>query len=379
MITENTFIVTAQAEFTQAAVTELKQLDNSVTIIETLAPEIVLCSTPNVPALMRRVTKEHPIFVRHLAPVQAIVDLANSEQDIGTIATALAALSTFAQLERGTHFSVQTRFAQSDKSQGERPYSSGRLNQTLAEAFAEESAAVEDVKNPLVVVSILCTQQKAYLGISVVEENLSSWSGGARHYAQTEEQISRAEFKLLEALENFDISLPDSGRVLDLGAAPGGWTRLLVEAGLRVIAVDPARLDPRLEQYLQSKQLAHYSGRTEEFLEEAIERHIKFAAIVNDMRMDARDAARLLVQATQCLREDGFVLSTFKLPHATQTINPLATLREAMRIMRQGYGIVQARQLFHNRQEVTVVAAQPIIQKTKVNDYRTVTRERREQ
>lgn len=378
MIIENTFLVTAQAEFTQAAVSELKQLDNSVTIIEALAPEIVLCSTPNLPALMRRVTKEHPIFVRHLAPAQAVVELANNEQDIGTIATTLAELPSFAQLERGTHFSVQTRFAQSDKSRGERPYSSGLLNQTLAEAFAAETGAVEDVKKPLVVVSILCVQHKAYLGISTVEENLSSWSGGARHFAQTEEQISRAEFKLLEALENFDISLPASGRVLDLGAAPGGWTRLLLAAGLRVIAVDPANLDPRLEPYIQRKQLAHYSGRTEEFLEEAIERHIKFVAIVNDMRMDARDAARLLVEAAQCLREDGFVLSTFKLPHATQTINPLATLREAMRIMHKGYGIVQARQLFHNRQEVTVVAAQPIIQKSRAYGYTNSSAERRE-
>ncbi len=377
MITENTFVVTAQVEFTQAAVTELKQIDSSTTIVEELTPGVVLCSTADVEALMRRVTKEHPIFVRHLAPVQVIVDLANNEQDVGTIAAALAALPTFAQLERGIHFSVQTRFVQGDKSQSERPYSSGRLNQALAEAFAEETAAIEDVKKPLVIVSILCTPQKAYAGISLAEENLSTWPGGARHFAHTEELISRAEFKLLEALENFDISLPEQGRVLDLGSAPGGWSRLLLEAGLRVISVDPAHLDPRLEQYKQTKQLAYYSGRAEEFLEEAIERHIMFAAIVNDMRMDARDAARLLVQAAQCLREDGFVISTLKLPHATQTINPLATMREAVRIMQKGYGIVQARQLFHNRQEVTVVAAQPLPQPTKPLDYRKPMQERR--
>src|SRR5207245_5904296 len=99
---------------------------------------------------------------------------------------------------------------------------------------------------PQIVVSVLCTPEKAYLGISTVEENLSDWPGGMRHFAQTPEQISRSEFKLLEALEVFGVTLPSGGRALDLGAAPGGWTRLLLEAGLRVVAVDPANLDPRL-------------------------------------------------------------------------------------------------------------------------------------
>lgn len=354
-------IVTAHPEFAQAAVAELKQFEKQVTALEEVAAGIVLCDTPDAMALLRRVEKEHPIFVRHLAPAQTIVDLTNDEQDIGKIATAIAALPTFLQLERGIHFAVQSRLVQTDKSQGERPYSSGRLNQMLAEAFAEETAAIEDIKKPQVIISILCTMNKAYIGISTAEENLSAWPGGARHFAQTPEQISRAEFKFLEALESFGLTLPEHGRVLDLGAAPGGWTRLLLEAGLQVVAVDPARMDPRLEKH---PRMEHYRGYTERYLEEALRRRSKFDVIVNDMRMDARDAARLLVEAAPCLRRDGFILSAFKLPHATREINPLATLREGMRILQKTYAIVQARQLFHNRQEVTVVAAQPLATRT---------------
>jgi 23S rRNA (cytidine2498-2'-O)-methyltransferase len=81
------------------------------------------------------------------------------------------------------------------------------------------------------------------------------------------------------------------------------------------------------------------------------------------MRMDAREAARLLARAAPCLRTDGFVLSVFKLPHTTPTINPLATLKTAIDTLHRSYAIVQAQQLFHNRQEVTVVAAQPILTK----------------
>ncbi len=357
MSTENLLLVTAQPEFARTAVTELKPLDASLTLSEEIVPGVMLCSASNVDALMQKAASAHFIFVRHLAPVQAIVPLVNKERDIGTIATALAALPQLSLLEPGTYFAVQSRFVQTDSSNSERPYSSGSLNRLLAEALAEETGAQESIKKPRIVISVLCTTHKAYLGISPVEENLSSWPGGARHYAQISEQISRAEFKLLEALELFGVILPAKGHALDLGAAPGGWTRLLLEAGLHVVAVDPANLDPRLAH---QPRLEHYRGYAENYLEEAIRRHRRFDLITNDMRMDAREAARLLVRAARCLRSDGFVISVLKLPHTTQEINPLATLKEALSILGKRYGIVRARQLFHNRQEVTVIAAQPL-------------------
>jgi 23S rRNA (cytidine2498-2'-O)-methyltransferase len=186
---------------------------------------------------------------------------------------------------------------------------------------------------------------------------LSDWPGGARHFAQRPEQISRAEFKLLEALEVFGVSLPSRGLALDLGAAPGGWTRLLLEAGMNVVAVDPAKLDSRL---VRQPHLEHYRGYAEVYLEEAIKRRRKFDVITNDMRMDAREAARLLVEASTCLHTDGFIISMLKLPHATLEIDPVKNLSEALRLLHGHFGIVQARQLFHNRQEVTVLTARPL-------------------
>src|SRR6202007_1726201 len=158
---------------------------------------------------------------------------------------------------------------------------------------------------------LLCTIDKGYLGISTAEENLSSWPGGTRRFAQTPEQISRAEFKLLEALEAFVVPLPPQGHALDLGAAPGGWTRLLLEAGLNVVAVDPAKLDPRLTR---DKRLENYHCYAEKYRDEAIRKDTHFDLVVNDMRMDAREAARQLVKASLCLRADGFMISVFKLP-----------------------------------------------------------------
>ena len=353
-------IASAHPEFLDAALDELRRLDKGFASVEILNPGIALCADPDVTALMRAAAKHRPTFVRHLAPVQAVVNLSNTGRDIGTLALAIANLPGFQQLERGMRFAVQTRLLQTGERHVERPYSSGHLNQALAEAIAEETGALESIKKPQLVISLLCTTEKGYIGISTTEENLSDWPGGMRHFAQTPEQISRAEFKLLEALEVFGVTLPAHGRALDLGAAPGGWTRLLLDVGLHVVAVDPARLDPRL---IKRPHLEHYHGYAEAYLEESTKQRWRFAVITNDMRMDAREAARLLVQAERCLQADGFVISTLKLPHATREIDPLKTLKEALNILHKRYTIVQARQLFHNRQEVTVIAAKPLATK----------------
>ena len=114
--TANQVIVTAQPELSPAAIAELQYIDKQLVQIDELAPGILLCDTANVALLMQRAAARLPIFARHLAPVQGIVALKNSEQDIGEIGTAIASLPTFTQLEQGTYFAVQSRFVQTDKS-----------------------------------------------------------------------------------------------------------------------------------------------------------------------------------------------------------------------------------------------------------------------
>lgn len=54
---------------------------------------------------------------------------------------------------------------------------------------------------------------------------------------------SRAAFKLIELDERFKL-VRHGARVVDLGAAPGGWTQVAVKLGGRVVAIDLLPMDP---------------------------------------------------------------------------------------------------------------------------------------
>src|SRR5260370_14364030 len=107
---------------------------------------------------------------------------------MGAMALAIADLPTVALLQRGQHFAVQTRLLSTEATlagNNKRTYSSGIVNQLLAGAIAEETGAVDSIKKPQIVVSLLCTVEQGYLRISPVQDSLIHRRGGALHFAHT--------------------------------------------------------------------------------------------------------------------------------------------------------------------------------------------------
>lgn len=162
----------------------------------------------------------------------------------------------------------------------------------------------------------------------------------------SERLYSRAEFKLEELFLVFPPSAPKGRTALDLGASPGGWTRIIRSHGLRVTAVDPGDLAPSIAA---DRLVTHERTTAGQFLQSSTE---TFDLIVNDMRMDAVRTAEVMLDAHSRLKRDGQIIVTFKLSVA----DPTNLLRAARRTLTERYTIRFIRQLHHNRHEVTVVA-----------------------
>lgn len=248
-------------------------------------------------ALAEKWRAKPPIFVRHICPVQVHLPMPTDWRALGVLSQ--AARPVLDQLETNTPFSIQTRLYADNLTL--KPFD---INEALSGMV--ENAPL-DVRNPSQVISVIIgylnkAEQQTLtlcLGISNVRDNLSDWAGGSRRFARDDGQVSRSEFKLLEAIEVFEIDLSTRRHALDLGAAPGGWTRILRKAGLYVTAVDPAELVP---QVATDRGVRYKRMPAEVYL---VRDPDQFDLIVNDMRMDGRDSARLMVDAARILERDG--------------------------------------------------------------------------
>jgi 23S rRNA (cytidine2498-2'-O)-methyltransferase len=87
------------------------------------------------------------------------------------------------------------------------------------------------------------------------------WPGGTPIFDLGAPVISRAYWKLAEALAWSRLPIRSGQWCVELGAAPGGACQLLLEKGLKVIAVDPAELDARISS---NPNLMHIRCRSRE-------------------------------------------------------------------------------------------------------------------
>ena len=334
-------ILTCDPDFVEFAREELAAADPNAVVEQELAPGVLLVrlDAPYLQAATGWLAAP-PVFVRHICPVGVTPVADGTAADLDRLVGLAGDLVD--QLDPDASFSVQTRVL------GGASYKPFDVNQRLAGAVTALGGPVLDVRNPTQVVSVVVAPgpggSPIYVGVSPAALNVSNWAGGMRRFAREPDQVSRAEFKLLEAIEVFGLTLPPRGVALDLGASPGGWTRVLRQHEQYVTAVDPGDLDPRLAN---DKGIRHRRMTAEAYLADEPDR---FDIIVNDMRMDGRDSARLMVAYADILYPHGWALMTLKLPEQ----NRRPVLDHAYTILRDAYAIAGARHLFHNRSEITV-------------------------
>jgi len=168
--------------------------------------------------------------------------------------------------------------------------------------------------------------------------------GGRQRMRREADSPSRAAAKVDEALDWLGLA-PGRGEVcVDLGAAPGGWTRRLLARGARVIAVDPAKLAPDL---MQQRKLSHVQESAFDYTpEEPVD------WLFCDMAWRPLEVAQLLARWGR----QGWsfhLVANIKLPMKDK--NPMLW-RVRHTLEAGGWKNLKIRQLYHDRDEVTLTA-----------------------
>jgi len=332
-------LFSAAEDYVESAASELRELFPDARF-GSIGPDLgwIVAEGLAIGALAEACLQTPTIFVRHLmrevgsvpAPVAANLD------DVVAIA-----IGAWAQLPLKQDVSLQVW------SSGELAvdYRTDELRLALADALGERDIAVARSGKEQVLGAVVAPDG-VILGFNSLASGLSDWPGGRVRLTKPKGQIARSEFKLEELLRVHNLDLPDGGIAIDLGASPGGWTRILRQWGFTVWAVDPGKLDPRLAS---DRGVHHVKMTAGPFLNLT---DVVADLVVNDMRMDPDLSTLVMLDAVSRLKPGGMTIQTLKVtPH-----NTLRTVRRSLDLLRREYEIVWAGQLHHNRNEVTVVA-----------------------
>lgn len=331
------YIFTCQPQAMKIAASEYKKEDSTSQFIDWLDSGVGLISSElDNQQMIKRIHETSFIFTRHIFLVEIEFDRPENVDELVSLCEGFALSS----LCKDSSFTIQARTMDLQPMKDYRNDFRSKLCEKLT-----QQGFTEDIKHGKQILSFFITNKKVYAGCGNASCNLSSWNGGMMHCAK-EGMISRAEFKLLEAIEVFGLDMSQYHTAADLGAAPGGWTNALLANGLKVTAIDPANMDPEL---LKNPKLKHYKEMTQTYLTRDLGQ--KFDCIVNDMKMDVIQSASITNEFEHVLSENGIILMTFKLPNKYSYLN----IKRGIEELQKCYDFISAKQLFHNRSEVTVL------------------------
>ena len=202
----------------------------------------------------------------------------------------------------------------------------------------------------------------AYIGVSTLS-NASKWPLGIPRLKLPKSSPSRAALKLEEVfnvmMNKFEQKrwLAEGMHAVDLGAAPGGWTSSLLKRGMFVTAIDNGKMDAKL---METDMVNHIASDAFKYVPKA-----RVDWMVCDIIDKPRRNAELLatwIRKGMCER----AIVTLKLPmkkRYDEVKQCLRIIEAAMAERPKDYDQLRVKQLYHNRQEITVLLARNVNKK----------------
>jgi len=187
-----------------------------------------------------------------------------------------------------------------------------------------------------------------WYGYHIASHTAGRWPGGAPMIDTKVETVSRAYFKLKEALLWSGITIKPGDVCAEIGSAPGGACQLLLEMGATVIGIDPAEME---DEILKHENFTHTRKRSSEVRKKDFT-PVKW--LISDMSVTPTytlDAIEEIVSHDR-VSVTG-VIMTMKLTDM-KLVNDIPALMKRARNL--GFKFVRARQLAFNRREFCMVA-----------------------
>ncbi len=358
----NLFLGTSQKKYVKNAIKELRKIDDGVKVIDRFpAGVFTFGSSYHREVLIFKLQENFPIFLRHIHPIDRVIFIPRQTPISQVVKEGIFSLSD--KIKAGKKVAVQVR-----RIPGEYPYTLYSIKKAIDPVLKETYKVTPTVKSPDQIISIFISDSTGidinkcvakyerdvhkdgelwsgvcFIGISTPKENLCEWAGGEVRFAREEEQKTSAEHKLLEAFVIFNIKPVKNGKALDLGASPGGWTRILHQKGYQVTAVDRAPLD---KDIMRLKGVRFIQRDALRFRDDPN----KYDIITNDINGDPIKSAKALVSLASSLRKGKPFIMTIKLTNKRVE----KTIEKTISVLKKAYKIEKVRQMYHNRDEVTV-------------------------
>jgi 23S rRNA (cytidine2498-2'-O)-methyltransferase len=223
------------------------------------------------------------------------------------------------------------------------PLQASAVDVAWADRRVESARVARDAAGWLAQVCVL-GPTLAVVGVQPAVEAHSMHPGGRARMKVDPNAPSRAAMKLEEALDWFGAAPSRGDRCADLGAAPGGWTHVLLARGAHVLAVDPGAMAPALAR---NKNLEHIRGSAFD-----IEPEQSVDWLFCDMVWRPLEVAAMLAKWGR-RGWASMLVANLKLPMRAKA----EFVRRISAILRDGgWHRLRVRQLYHDREEVTVCA-----------------------
>jgi 23S rRNA (cytidine2498-2'-O)-methyltransferase len=173
------------------------------------------------------------------------------------------------------------------------------------------------------------------------------WPGGVPFVDATVETCSRAYFKVNEALLWSGINIRPGDGCAEIGSSPGGACQFLLERGAHVIGIDPAEMEPVVQDH---ENFTHVRRRGHEVKKRDF-RHVRwlFADLNVDPNFTLDTVSEIVTHDSVDVR--GIIL-TLKLMDWKQVAHIPKLIS---RVKELGFQVVKSRQLAFNRQEFCLI------------------------